>query len=129
MLTIRMKQMNVFTDLSLKRYETSMVVHLNKYFSEECDALGEERTRHAIRYALKRAESYEIVSERDVCIYTDLMFAFGKDFDKDPQLPWAGTILNEESLKGEPSQRIDRLYDVARENIEHAQGINAGTEV
>ena len=105
-----------------------MVEHLRKFFSDECELLGEDGTRQTIHYAIERAGEYGIVSERDVCIYTDVMFAFGRDFDKDPKLPWAAQILNDESLKDSPSEKVDKLYEAASTNFQEAAGIKPKSE-
>jgi len=123
MLRIRKEQNEELAKVALKRFEDSMIIHLNKFFPEECKALDAEATRRTIRYAIERAAGYDIVSQRDVCIYTDVMFVFGRDFDKDPKLPWAGQILNDKSLKDKPHEKADKLYDTALENIEKAAGI------
>lgn len=128
MLQIRNEQNDELAKVQLKRFEDRMVVHLNKFFSEECKTLGDKGTLQAIRQALERAAGYEIVSERDVCMYTDVMFAFGRDFDKDRKLPWAARILNDESFKDKPSEKAERLYHVAMNNAEQARGIKAETE-
>jgi hypothetical protein len=123
MLKIRKEQNDELAKAALKRFEDGMVVHLHKFFPEECNLLGADGTRQAVRYAVKRAAGYDIVSQRDVCIYTDVMFVFGRDFDKSPKLPWAGQILNDKALKDKPYEKADKLYDTALENIEKAEGI------
>ncbi|MHC4557344.1 MAG: hypothetical protein ACYTFW_09275 [Planctomycetota bacterium] len=128
MLHIRKEQNDELAKVQLKKFEDRMVVHLNKFFPEECEMLGDECTRQAIRQAHERAVGYGIVSERDVCMYTDVMFAFGRDFDKSRKLPWAARILNDESLKDEPSEKAERLYHIAMNNTEQANGIKAETE-
>ncbi len=128
MLHIRKEQNDELAKVLLKRFEDRMVVHLNKFFPAECETLGDEGTRQVIRQALERAAGYGIVSERDVCMYTDVMFAFGRDFDKGRKLPWAARILNDESFKDKPSEKAERLYHVAMNNTEQADGIKAETE-
>jgi len=123
MLRIRKEQNEELTKVMLKKFEERMGVHLNKSFPEECKALGDEGTLEAIRQALERASGYEIVAEQDVCMYTDVMFAFGRDFDKDRKLPWAARILSKESLKGKPSEKAERLYNLAMNNSGQARGI------
>jgi hypothetical protein len=128
MLKIRKEQDEELGKIALKRFEDSMVEHLRKFFSDECELLGEDGTRQTIHYAIERAGEYGIVSERDVCIYTDVMFAFGRDFDKDPKLPWAAQILNDESLKDSPSEKVDKLYEAASTNFQEAAGIKPKSE-
>jgi hypothetical protein len=128
MLKIRKEQNDELAKAALKRFEDSMVVHLNKFFPEECDLLGADGTRQAIRYAIEQAAGYDIVSQRDVCIYADVMFAFGRDFDHSRKLPWAAQILNDKSSEGKPSEKVDKLYDAALKNIEKAAGIKPESE-
>jgi hypothetical protein len=56
------------------------------------------------------------------------MFAFGRDFDSDHQFPWAAQILNDESLKNRPSEKIDKLYEAASTNFQKAIGIKPESE-
>ena len=129
MLHIRPEQMKVLDDHMVRKFEDLMVAHLNKYFPEHCKKLGEDGTRKSVRQAIERAGSYGIVFERDVCVYTDVMFEFGRNFDKNPRLPWASKILNDEVLEGLPTDKVGQLYDAAVENLEQARGIEPETEV
>jgi hypothetical protein len=129
MLHIRPEQMKVLDDHMVRKFEDLMVTHLNKYFPEHCKNLGEDGTRKSVRQAIKHAGSYGIVSERDICVYIDVMFEFGRNFDKNPRLPWASKILNDEVLEGLPTDKVGQLYDAAVENLEQARGIEPETEV
>src|SRR5687768_3870557 len=75
---IRPAHMSTLSEASVERFETSMVVHLNKCFPDQCRALGEPRVRETIRYGIERASVYGITAQRDVCKYIDLMFVFGQ---------------------------------------------------
>ncbi len=90
-----------------------MVVHLNKHFPKNCAALGEAGVREAIGAGIASAKKYGIVSERDVCKYINLMFAFGRDFDVDPKLPWAAQILRTRVYES-PGDRMRALYETAK---------------
>jgi len=115
MLTLRKEQVAVFGPLGKKAFEDRMVEHLNKFFPEQCKALGEPKLRETIQYGTQRAASYRITSERDVCKYIDLMIFYGRDFDKDPQLPWAQTILQNKNIRN-PTSKIERLYKAAQKH-------------
>lgn len=93
-------------------FETRMKAHLRKHFPEHCRALGEEGLTQAIWDGVTRAKGYEFVSERDVCKYITLMFAFGPDFDRNRNLPWAQEILRNRVYRN-PADRINDLYDTA----------------
>ncbi|MDY6992813.1 MAG: hypothetical protein SVR94_09455 [Pseudomonadota bacterium] len=70
--------------------------------------LGDQYLREYIRYGIKKAKKYHIESEKNVCHYIDLTFVLGKDFDVDPQLPWANEMLTDEHT--EETIKINRLH-------------------
>jgi hypothetical protein len=113
MLTIRKEQMAVFGPLGQKAFEDRMLVHLKKVFPEQSETMGEPKLRDTIQYGTQRAAAYKIISERDVCKFIDLMIFYGRDFDKDPNLPWAQTILQNKAIR-DPNSKIERLYKAAK---------------
>jgi len=109
---LRKEQIEAFSAAARKDFENRMVVHLREFFPKKCQTLGEVGIREKVRYGIKRAGSYEITAERDVCKYIDVMFAYGWDFDKDRKIRWAGEILNDrESV--DSSAKAGRLFDRA----------------
>ena len=50
--------------------------------------------------------------EEDVCKYIDVMFVYGRDFDRDPQYGWARTILEPENT--DPSRKASFLLETAK---------------
>jgi len=113
-ITIRPEQMKKFSEAAIRRFEDMMVVHLSRYFPNRCKAAGEPELRRAIRYGVKRAASYKIKAQPDVCRYIDLMMALGGDFDTDPKLPWASEILNAPTSQ---EQRISALLRTATQHL------------
>ncbi len=116
MLLIRKEQMDVLRANMLKQFENLMVSHLKKYFPKKCEVLEEDGLRKTIRYGIEQAKLYGIVIESDVSLYLNLMFTFGKDFDKSESYPWAPEILKNEDFGG-PRQRIKLLYKEAEKHI------------
>lgn len=110
MLAIREEQMGVLEQAVLRDFEDRMVVHLQRFFPQQYAALGNDGICETIQYGIERAKSYGVVDERDVCKYIDLMIVFGRDFDTSPKTPWAGRILNIESLT-DPTSKVERLWD------------------
>ncbi len=92
-----------------------MVVHLNKFFPSQCRAAGETQLRETIQYGVKGAAKHGITAERDVCKYIDLVLVYGRDFDRDPNLPWARRILEDQTSQ-DPSVTVERLFDEAKKN-------------
>src|ERR1035438_2811932 len=98
MLTIRKEQMAVFSEPAINDYVKRTAVHLKERFPEKCEALGEPKVHETVKYGIQRSASYGITTEGDVRRYIDLMLTFGPEFDQDPELPWAASILNNKAL-------------------------------
>jgi len=116
--------MEAYREVALRDFEDRVVTHLRKFYPAECANLGEEQIRRLIRYGIVRARSYGLTSERAACIYVDVMFAFGRDFDRDPSLPWASQVLNREDLSS-PMERAACLFGRAYQHWDEARGIGA----
>jgi hypothetical protein len=118
MLQIRREQIAGFREPRLKEFEDRVVAHLARCFPTQCEVLGEPEVRGTIRYGIERAAAYGMVAERDVCKYIDLMIVYGRNFDRDPALPWVRAILNDQTAE-DPSVTVDRLYEEAKKNSGH----------
>ena len=119
MLKIRARQFGIFSKSAIIDFEERMKLHLKKFFPEHCAALGDEDLVEMIRYGIESAEKYQIEIERDVCIYIDLMFTLGQEFDTDPELPWVAEILGSEDIPS-PTARIDALYEETQRQLQAA---------
>lgn len=115
MLRIRPEQMAAMSEYMTQRFEDRMLVYVRSRYSQQCEGLDEPGTREWIRQGIKHSKEYEIVSERDVCGYIELMFELGRDFDTDPNRPWAGTILQDRASP-HPCHRFQRLRRAAEEH-------------
>jgi len=121
-LKLRRDQMAAFEERALAQFEPRMLAHLRRCFPRQCEALGDSNVREAIRYGIERAGSYDIVAERDVCMYIELMFIFGRDFDTDKRFPWASEILNDD-LTPDPSVKVRHLYDEGLARQDEGEGL------
>ena len=120
MLIIRDEQMDTLRNYMQQRFEDLMVVHLNQYFPRQCETLGEENLRRTIRYGIEQASTYAIDVELDVSRYLNLMFTFGRDFDRDRQLPWASSILTRKDFSS-GARKMDALYEEAAKHVPQAE--------
>ena len=114
-MVIRQEQMSAFQEDANADFENRMVVHLNKCFPAECQALQEAGVRKTIRYGIDQAAKYDVKAERDVCKYIDVMMVYGRDFDTREDLPWAPRILNDQVLRNSTA-RMDNLFVAAKEH-------------
>lgn len=116
MLILRKEQMQALGDYLYKKFENRMVIHLNRFFQKTCGELGEAKTRELIRAGVKRAAIYNILGERDVCKFIDIMCSLGEQFDEDPTLPWARKILLDKTVKT-PRRRMEVLCSAAIDHL------------
>ena len=142
MLTIRREQIDEIGRRLAVRWEDTMVVHLEAFFPDECKELGEQGVRDAITLGQKKAARYDIHTERDVCIFLNFMFAYGFEFDNDPEIPWAKEILTnpnytranlktyllEKASEGEYEADMVAFAPPTEEEIEGLRQAQAATE-
>lgn len=121
MLRIRAEQMKVFEAAAAGRFEDDLVGHFKLFAPRHSEAIGEPVVRQVIRLGRERAEKYGLTFRGPVQFYVELMFMLGSDFDTDPQLPWAGAILNTTAVS-EQVERASRLYDKANAYLEQVSG-------
>ncbi len=112
-MNLRQGQLDALSEPQRREFEEFMVAHLQKWFPDECSALGDEGMRLRIRTGMARAEPYGLVGRRDVCKFIDVSFVLGPKFDQDPALPWAARILAARDL--DPSAKADQLVAAALE--------------
>lgn len=111
------EQMKRLSRAAYNEFENRMVAHLREFFPDQCEELSEDGVRDEIKYGVRRAKLYGFESEQDVCRYIDLMFAFGSNFDADPDLVELRQLLDDD-VAGDPTERMDCLYDVAMSILE-----------
>jgi hypothetical protein len=116
---IRGAQMQTLSDGRAASFGREMVGHLQRCFPAECEAMGDDGVRETIRIGIEKARSYGITAAREVCLYIDVMMVFGCDFDRDPKLPWAASILSGRRWK-DPAAKVDRLFRTAQEHYSQA---------
>ena len=109
MLTLRPEQMEAFERSSMNSFVDELAEHFRQALPEHHAVLGHDGTRETICYGIARARAYGITSVRGVTIYIRLMFLFGRDYDTNPELPWAGAALGDPMLADE----ITRAHQLA----------------
>ncbi|WP_155893438.1 hypothetical protein [Cystobacter fuscus] len=111
MLKISKEQMQA---LSLSRelaFTQRMVQHLVNSFTAELKIhdLSEQDVEPLVRRGMKEANSFGVVSERDVEFYIGCMVVLHPDFARHPRFPWAEQVLRSHELSG--SEKIDHLHN------------------
>ena len=121
MLKIRKEQNDELAKIALKRFEDSMVEHLREHFPKPAEISGENALRSAIKKGFEHCRKYGFTTEHQICLYIDLTVMLGGDFDTDPQLPWAGRILNRKDFAN-ATGKIDALYDRSLQYLDRVVG-------
>jgi hypothetical protein len=110
MIRIQKQQIATFAAASWAAFEDDLCAHLRAFFPAACEALGDAGVRAEIRYGAARAARHGVVGERDLFLYLDLVFALGRDFDEDPELPWVREKLADPDLP-DPGARLSAIID------------------
>ena len=95
----------------MSKFVTKIQEHITTCFPELPAQISVETFRSIASYALDKGKIYEFNSEYDTCIYIDLLFIIGKNFDKDKDKPWAQRLLVQTNIPA--SDRLGRLLDMA----------------
>lgn len=121
MLKIRNEQMDIFRKAALHAYEKDMVTHLYEFSPRHCDVIGEENVQKVIQLGIDRAKTYDFTMRGPLSFYIELMFMFGGFFDTDPQVPWAGEILNDSRILDQ-MVRADMLHEKMLDYLDKVAG-------
>ena len=121
MLTIRKEQMHVLSAAMRPSLVDPLAAHLRDYFPGQCEMLGDAQLRKTVELGLENAAGYGLLSEREVFLYLSVMFMLGSFFDTDPQLPWAGPILNRSTFP-DGFTKVQKLYDAAMDYLDQTVG-------
>ena len=124
MLVLREVQMRALQRVRIRSFEDRLTDHCRRFFPRVCNALGAQ-LQLAIRDAIKRAGSYGFESQQDICKYVNLVFTFGRDFDRSSLLHWVKPLLTS-SIPGPP--KMAELYAVAIQRQSEGRGYFARPE-
>lgn len=112
MIKVTFGQLDRMKDQAERSYVDRAASTVTKRFSEHAGKLGPAGARSAVEAAIAKGRAYGLVSEYDLFLFTCLGFAFGRNFDDDPALTWAGATLRSRIL-GDPPSRLRRVYALA----------------
>jgi hypothetical protein len=107
--SIRPEQMAAFASAASVQFEAALLDYAREFHGQAVDRYGEDAAREAIREGIARAAGYGITERRHVCLFIDVLFTCGRDFDV--RLEWAAEILRDRTLTA--AERIDELFERA----------------
>jgi len=107
-ITIRREQLEALAEPFAIQFVERAVEHLRTHFPDQQAALGDEATREAVVFGIRRAEHHGFSSDGEVFAYLALMFVFGRDFDR--EIAWAREALGR---LGSSAERMAQLENEA----------------
>ncbi len=121
MFVIRKNQVEVFEQITLRKFEDELIDHFKVSAPELSKILKEDGVRRVVQLGTRRAERYGLKDRVPLKFYIELMFAFGSFFDTDVQLPWAAQVLSDSTISDQ-YRRVDRLYAKMADYLRHVAG-------
>jgi hypothetical protein len=118
--------MEAFSQQQHLRFEDEMLAHLRREYGHVLGRRDDAWVREMIRVGIDQAAEYDIVLERDVARYLELMLVLSPDFDDSDETPWGRNILTDASLSAE--EKLDRICEFVlfgeqpRESIQGSKG-------
>lgn len=125
MLSLRPPQLEALDQVRLVDLEQRLRVHVCRCFPAATRGMSDAELLSLIRHGVGRARAHGIDTERGACKLLNLMFVFGRDFDRDLRLPWAHEILAGGRVHRDLST-IELLYREALAHETEAQGLEGG---
>jgi hypothetical protein len=116
MLTMRQEQVEAFRQNALRKFEDTLVEHLNRLFPQLASRLGDSGLRNVIQYGVRRAREYGIVRQCDAGRYIAVMLMFGPNFDQKRTSGPLYTTLRDRRF-GSSAARTDALCKAASEAL------------
>jgi hypothetical protein len=110
MLEISLAAMEAFSAVAVRSFTDRMIRHLREFFPDECAAADDSDLRAFISSSLRQARAFDIVAEREVAEFADLLIALNPVFSTDLDMPpWAVEILARRDW--DAKTRLDNIYD------------------
>lgn len=110
MFRVRKEQFAVFEALSRQRFEAELSEHLRVELPEQHAALGDERVRELVTWAIDHGRTYGFITEQQVCLFATAALLLGPDFESAREHRWAKWILDDPDYLY-PDQRLDALFE------------------
>jgi hypothetical protein len=108
MFTIRKEQMEALEAHMRERFIEKTLAQVGEVFPEASQRQGPKVLRALIENGLETAAKYQVLGEREVILFVDLMMELGPDFLQQPKYKWIETTLQNPDFN--ESQKLDVIY-------------------
>ncbi len=110
MFRIRKEQFAAFEALFRRRFEAELFDHLRAELPRQHAALGDERVREVITWAIDHGRRYGFVTEQQVCLFATAALLLGPDFETARETRWARLVLDSPHYLY-PDRRLSALFE------------------
>jgi len=111
MFQVRDDHMKAFGQTAEDNFVDRAVQHLRRRLPRETANHNDDELRARVRGGMKRAQTYGLITERQILCFVDTGVLLHEGFDTDPAYPWAGQILGAREASAEV--RATSILDVA----------------
>lgn len=99
--------MRVLNEIFREKFRRTVAEYLRTEFSVRCAATPAADLLAFVDKGVAKGERFGLEMEADICDYVAFLFEHGMEFETDPKLSWAQTILDDDTLP--PAERMSRL--------------------
>jgi len=125
MLVLRRAQIKAMGQPYRERLADELVLHVTDHFPAEARALAPDELRATVVEGIGAAEGHGFAEDRDIARFLNLMFTFGRHFDRDPSLGWATRLLAR-SGRIPAGSLMNKLYVEALRHEDEGRGLDPG---
>lgn len=109
LLKLKKFKLNTISETSESQFEEDMIVILKNLYPQKFEFLGRRILHELVSKGVEAVKDYGFTTNKAKSFYVIAMFLIGSAFDRDPQFPWAKTILTELHINDE-NTKIEQLH-------------------
>ncbi len=114
--------MAVFRRDALRGFIDELAQRLREDHPSKTANLSDAAMRDLVWHGIERASRYGIVLGEDAARFVEYAVRYGRDFDRDPALPWVISTLANPGLEGsEKMRRLEAQHRARRARREKPQ--------
>jgi len=109
MVTIRNQQLKDLQDKKQEQFVNKAQLFIKTNYPLKVEFSSDQDIEQCIRSGMKRANRYNLLSEKAMIAFIELMYILTKDFDTNAKTVWTKKILSEDNLS--ESQKINIIIN------------------
>ncbi len=122
MLTLSVNQVHDLWLAGIRETEDRLVQLLREHVEPQCEFLGDDRLRYAVRETIVAGADHQLRTERALGYYAAVVVMFGFGLVEDPQYPWARACVRVQAPEEPDYARARHLFDRAMAEADRFNG-------